>query len=210
MKEVGLFGGSFNPIHLGHLLTAQAVVEACGLDRLYLVPCAVSPFKRQSPDMASAEDRLEMVRLSVRGAPGLACSSADIDRGGVSYALDTVREFAARYPAARISFVIGMDALADLHLWREAEELVRLCRMVVVERPGFDRPLSPDQLGFPPETGRELLSHIVRARSCDISASEIRRRIAAGRSIRYLVCPEVEAYVRDRKLYVPEEGGVAH
>lgn len=201
MREIGVMGGSFNPIHLGHLLTAQCVAERCGLERVYLVPSSTSPFKQRDPEMASAADRLAMVRLAVEGAERLACSAVEVGRGGVSYAIDTVRYFQERFPVARISFIIGMDGLGELYRWQDAVEFVKLCRVLSVKRPGFRVPYKADELGFDFDTGRQLLAQVVEGRSCEISASEVRRRIAEKRSIRYLVTSAVEAYIREHGVY---------
>lgn len=194
-------GGSFNPIHLGHLLTAQSVAECCGVDRLYLVPSSISPFKQGDPSMASMKDRLAMVELAVAGSELLACSAIEIQRGGVSYAIDTVRYFQDRYPGARITFFIGSDGLGELYRWQDAAEMVKLCRIVTVKRPGFEVKHRADELGFDIAVGRQLLESVVEGRSCEISASEIRRRIAEKRSIRYLVTSEVEAYIIEHGVY---------
>lgn len=201
MSHIGIYGGTFNPIHLGHLLAAQAVAEEAGLDLVLFLPCNVSPFKRGAPDLVSGADRLEMIRLSVAGEPLFATCSLDIDRGGVSYALDSVQAVRQRYPKERLSFIIGMDSLRELSHWYRVNEMLSLCDVISVERPGVDVPIKAEELCFPEEIRNRLLANIIRGRHCEISSSEIRRRIAQGRSIRYLVHPDVEAYIRSRSLY---------
>jgi len=205
MRHIGIFGGSFNPIHLGHLLAGRAVAEAFGLDRVLLLPSSVSPFKCGARDLAPGSDRLEMIRLSVEGDPLFEPCAIDVDRGGISYAVDTVRTLRRTYPTERLSFIIGMDALRELSHWHKVDEMLTLCDVISVERPGIDVPLTDGALAFPEAIRRQLLSNVIRGRLCDISSSEIRRRIAEGRSIRYLVCPAVETYIRFRSLYVQKK-----
>ncbi|MDX9868176.1 MAG: nicotinate-nucleotide adenylyltransferase [Kiritimatiellia bacterium] len=202
MARIGILGGTFNPIHLGHLLIGRAAAEAFALDRVLLLPCCVSPFKIGASDLAPDADRLAMVRLSIQGDPLFEASTLDLDRGGVSYAIDTVRALRARCPDDRFAFIIGMDALCGLSHWRQAGAMLDLCEVITVERPGLDvRELPEETLSFPREVRDRLLANVIRGPLFDVSASEIRRRIAEGRTIRYLVCPEVEAYIRTRGLY---------
>jgi nicotinate-nucleotide adenylyltransferase len=201
MRHVGILGGSFNPIHLGHLFVGGAAAEAFGLDSVLLMPCSVSPFKFGQPGQASGADRLEMVRLSVAEDPLFEPCSVELERGGVSYAIDTVLALRERHPLDRFSFIIGMDSLRELSRWHRAVELLALCDFITVQRPGVDAAVAEEALAFPPDVRARLLAGIIKGRLCDISSSEIRRRIAEGRSIRYLVCPAVEWYIRTRGLY---------
>jgi nicotinate-nucleotide adenylyltransferase len=201
MKHIGILGGTFNPIHLGHLFVGRAAAEAFGLESVLLMPCSVSPLKCGVPGLATGADRLEMVRLSVSGDPLLQPSGLDLERGGVSYAIDTVKALRERRPHDRFSFIIGTDALRELHHWHKIDEMLTLCDFIIVARPGVDAPLAAEALPFPDDVRARLLGGVIRGRLCDISSTEIRRRIAEGRSIRYLVCPAVEAYIRDRGLY---------
>lgn len=205
MRHIGIYGGTFNPIHLGHLLAAQAVAEAVPLDRVLFLPCSVSPFKRGASDLASGSDRLEMVRLSTEGYPLFEACPLDVERGGVSYALDTVLALRRLYPDDRLSFIVGMDALRELSHWYRVEDMLALCDVITVERPGSDRPVKPGELAFPEAVEQRLLANVVRGRHCEISSSEIRRRIAQGKSIRYLVSPAVETYIRSCGLYADQK-----
>ena len=204
MKRMAIFGGSFNPIHNGHLLVAQAVFEAFGFDRLLLVPCQVSPFKQGQDEavIAHASHRLEMLRLSVAHDPRFEVCDSEVKRQGVSYTIDTVRELMTREPETHFSLVMGMDSLLDLYRWRQANDLVALCDIVAVQRPGCDETPSPSDLHFPLDVAKKILANSVRGRLCDISSTEIRQRVAEGRSIRYLVPLAVEAYIRQNKLWV--------
>ena len=203
MKRIAIFGGSFNPIHHGHLLLAQAVFEAFGFDKILLVPCQVSPFKQgQEPAVvAEASHRLAMVRLCVENDERFDVCDIEAKRQGVSYTIDTVRELMAQLPDTRFSLVMGMDSLLDLYRWRQADELVSLCDIVTVQRPGCDETPSPSALHFPLEVAEKILKNSIRGRLCDISSTEIRQRIAEGRSIRYLVPLAVETYILKNKLW---------
>lgn len=201
MAKIGILGGSFNPVHLGHLLMGRAAAEAFDLDRVLLVPCAVSPFKQGVTDLAPGADRLEMVRLSAAGDMLFEPSAIDLERGGVSYALDTVREVRARQAGDSIYFIMGMDSLRELSHWHRVLEMLEICDVITVGRPGIDGPLSADELDFPPGVRDRLMGGVIRGRLFDVSSSEIRRRIAEGRTIRYLVSPAVESYILNRGLY---------
>jgi nicotinate-nucleotide adenylyltransferase len=154
-----------------------------------------------STPLATAGERIEMLRLSVAGDPLLDVCTLETDRGGVSYAVDTLHAFRARYPECAPVFIIGMDSLRELHAWRRVEELLTLCAFATVDRPGVDRPVRPSELQLPAPWPERLLAGIVPVRTWDVSSSEIRRRIASGRSIRYLVTEGVQAFIRERGLY---------
>jgi nicotinate-nucleotide adenylyltransferase len=201
MAKIGIFGGSFNPVHLGHLLIGRTAAEAFGLDKVLLIPCAVSPFKQGDADLASGADRLEMIRLSTEGDEVLEPSSLELERGGVSYALDTVRAVRSMFTGSQIFFIMGMDSLLQLNRWHRVLDMLELCEVITVMRPGIDAPVSAADLAFPPGVRERLMSGVIKGRLFDVSSSEIRRRIAEGRTIRYLVTPEVESYIAERGLY---------
>ena len=201
IQQIGILGGSFNPIHIGHLFIGRAAAEAFGLERVLLLPCAVSPFKIGAADLASGEDRLEMARLSAEGDPLFEPCGLELERGGVSYAFDTVCALRERYPGARFSFIIGGDSLHGLEHWHRIGEMLELCDVITVQRPGVELAAGETGAAFPAPVRDRLLARVIRGRLCEVSSTEIRRRIADGRSIRYLVPPAVESYIRRRGLY---------
>ena len=200
MKRIGILGGSFNPIHLGHLFIGLSAAEAFSLERVLLMPCTVSPFKVGEAGLLSGEERLQMIEDCTAGDPLFKPCDLEIARGGVSYAVDSVRTLCQRDPEAHYYFIIGMDSLLGLSRWHKVDEFLSLCDVITVARPGT--PLqSPETLGFSDEIAQKLLKNVIQGRLCDISSSEIRRRIAQGRSIRYLVPDAVERRIRAKGYY---------
>lgn len=189
--RIGLFGGSFNPVHNAHLLAAQAAREELGLTRLVFIPAAQSPFKPAQP-LAPAEQRLRLLRLALAGETGCEVDDWELREGGVSYSVDTLRHYAGRFPGAALYYLVGGDHVALLPEWREASELARLAEFVVVPRPGA----APQPLP-PPFRGRHL-----RGFPLALSASEVRERVRAGQAIHRLVPPAVAEAIRNNRLYL--------
>ena len=189
--KLGLFGGSFDPVHLGHLLVAQAAVEELGLDRLIFIPAAKSPFKPEN-EMVPGAIRLQLLRLALAGRTNCEVDDQEIRRGGVSYTVDTLREYAKRFPQAELFYLIGADNAAKLNEWREAGELAKLAQFVAVPRPGGAT------ASFPPLfRGRTL-----KGFPFGVSSSQIRARLKAGLPIDLLVPPFVAEAIRAAKIYV--------
>jgi nicotinate-nucleotide adenylyltransferase len=198
-RKIGILGGTFNPIHIGHLIIAQDAMEQLGLDRVKFIPSATPPHKRYEGN-ATAAERLAMVRLAIRGNPRFEVDDSEIRRGGTSYSVDTLTELRQRDPQAQFYFIIGADSLCELHQWRDVERLVRLCRFVTVPRSGFEsRPVVDPKLDA--ATRRRLRQHVLRGHACDIASRDIRARVARGGSIRYLVPDAVLRYIERHKLY---------
>ncbi len=189
--KLGIFGGSFDPVHLGHLLVAQAAMEELALDRLFFIPAAQSPFKPGS-EPAPAAARLQLLRLALAGSANCEVDDQEIRRGGVSYTVDTLRDYARRFPNARRFYLIGADNAAQLSAWREAGELARLAEFVAIPRPGGATAVFP-----PPFRGRTLKGFPV-----GVSSSEIRARVKAGLPVDDLVPPFVAEAIRAAQLYV--------
>jgi nicotinate-nucleotide adenylyltransferase len=190
MTKIGLFGGSFDPVHLGHLLVAQAAREELGLDRLFFIPAAQSPFKPDSQPTTGSH-RLRLLRLALAGKTWCGIDEQELHRGGVSYTIDTVRDYAGRFPHAKIFYLIGGDHVAKLPSWREAGELARLAEFVVVPRPGqMETP-------FP----QPFHGHALKGFPLGVSSSQIRARIQSGRPIDHLVPATVAEAIRSAGLY---------
>jgi nicotinate-nucleotide adenylyltransferase len=211
-----VLGGTFDPIHLAHLRVAEEVREAHGLDHVRLVPSAVPPHKSRG-DVASAEDRLRMVRRAIAGNPALRAWAIEIERGGPSYTVETLRALRAEVgPRRRIVFALGWDAFTEFHTWREHAAIFALCDVTIVTRPSHPTRLRLDDFPiaarktFHYDRGsagyRHVSGHRVtlqRVTALDISATDIRARVRAGRSIRYLVPEAVRRYIHDHRLYGP-------
>lgn len=191
MKRIGLFGGSFDPVHLGHLLVARAAREELGLTRLFFIPAAQSPFKSDHQP-AAAHERLRLLRLALAGESWCEIDDQELRRGGVSYTIDTVRDFTRRFPDGECFYLIGADHVAQLPQWREAAELARLVSFVAIPRPGETAPAFPA-----PFRGRTLPGFPL-----GVSSSQIRARIRAGQPVEHLVPATVAEAIRNSRLYL--------
>jgi nicotinate-nucleotide adenylyltransferase len=203
---LGILGGTFDPIHLGHLAIAEAVREALRLERILFVPTGVPVHKPGRP-ISPAPDRVAMVGAAIADNPAFALSRAEVDRPGPSFAVDTLEALTAQARAAGhepdLIFILSAEAYAALPAWRRPERILELCRMAVVPRPGAASvDLAAMDRRLPGASARTVL---VDAPLLDISGSAIRARVAAGRSIRYLVPDAVIAYIGDHGLYAAPE-----
>ena len=190
LQSIAVFGGSFDPVHNGHVMIARSALAELELDRLIVMPAAQSPFK---PDqaLAPAAARMEMLRAAFSGEPEIEISSWELDRGGVSYSIETLRALAAEHPEAQLFYLIGADHVATLPQWREADALVAAATFVVVPRPG-----APEEVFPQPFSGRYL-----QGKPMAISASEIRDRLRAGRSVANFVPPPVAQLLNSMQIY---------
>ena len=199
-QRIAVFGGTFDPVHLGHLIVAEQCREQAGLDQVWFVPAARPPHKRERA-LTPFGQRVEMLALAVAGHSAFVVSEIEKDRPGPSYTADTLTEIAAQHSELELSFVLGSDSLPDLPLWHEPLRILELARLLVVARPGWPmRPLEQIMAELNPDR-RELRSQIVQVPLIDLSSRELRRRVAEGRSIRYLVPRAVEIYIREKQLY---------
>jgi nicotinate-nucleotide adenylyltransferase len=189
------FGGSFNPIHHGHLICARAVAEAKGFDRVTLIPSALPPHKLHAAELAPPHHRLEMCRRAVAGDPQFEVSDLELTRSGPSFTIDTVREL-RRQGWNQVAWLIGADMVGSLPIWREPMELMRETELVIMARPGW----SFDWESLPPGY-QHLARQVVSAPLIEISATDLRRRVAEGRSIRYLTPDRVSEFIRESGLY---------
>jgi len=192
VKRIGLFGGSFDPVHAGHLLIARAALEELGLERLYFIPAAQSPFK---PDrcLAAGADRARWLRLALAGWTACEVITDELDRRGVSYTIDTVRAFVRRFPGAERFWLIGGDHVAALPRWREAAALATLVGFAVAPRPGREAALElPSGFRF----------RVLQGPLSSVSSSDIRARVRAGLPLDGWVPPAAAEAIRNYPLYL--------
>jgi len=194
MRRICL-GGSFNPVHHGHLLCARAAAESLETQGVALVVSGIAPHKLRQSDLAPAEHRLEMCRLAVAGAAGFEIDDREIHRGGPSYTIETVRQL-KQSGWDEVIWLIGADLLAGLPTWHQPQALLAEARLFLMARPGWRF----DWASLPPAF-QILRQQVVQVPQIDISATEIRRRVAAGQPIDYLTPPGVCRYIQDHGLY---------
>lgn len=205
--RLGLFGGSFDPVHCGHLLLAECCRERQRLDRVLFLPAAVPPHK-QTQELTPAQTRIDMLELAIAGREQFAVSRYEVERGGVSYTVDTLRHFRQEDPDGELFFLMGADMLHDLPHWREAAEVCRLAVPIVVRRAGVEEPNFGCLADLASPARIELFrQHQVEMPQIELSSTEIRRRVAAGLSIRYRTPRAVEKLIENRGMY--QEGGRA-
>ena len=201
--RIGILGGSFDPLHSGHLIIARTVYEKLSLDEVLFVPCYLSPLKKMVMDNQVNHHRLKMLQLALKGNPHFKVLDMEIKRGGVSYTIDTMRALKKSYPPkTRFYFIIGSDTLGELPEWHEIREVVKLCQLVTIARPGY---LPPDfkriktNLGV--QISRSIQENYLSVPSIDISSTEIRNRVRKSLPIKYLVPETVEKYIKRYRLY---------
>jgi len=200
-QRIGLFGGTFDPIHIGHLLIAEAAREQLALDQVRFIPAATAPHKLEQ-QATEGKQRLEMIRLAIGGHPHFTSDDRELRRGGTSYTVDTLAEIKQELPEAELVFLIGSDSLDELHTWREPRRICELAFLAVIARGGHPPPDLLKLREFLPESQHaDLNSHLVTMPHMEISSRDIRNRIAQGRSVRYQLHPAVEAYIDAHKLY---------
>lgn len=197
MERIGVFGGTFDPPHLGHLILAEAAREQLALERVLWVVAGQSPLKldRESPPVNL---RVEMVEVAIGGHPAFRVSRADADRPGPHYSVDTLGVIAREYQGADLYFIMGEDSLRDLPRWHRPRDFIAKCRLAVLQRPGVDTDLSELETIALGVTARV---HWVSAPQIEIASSDLRRRIQAGQSIRYLVPDAVRDIIEQHRLY---------
>ena len=193
--RIGVLGGSFNPPHIGHLIVASDACEALSLDLLLIVPANANPLKGMNAGGATAEQRLEMVRLAFAGDSRFEVSSMEMERGGLSYTVDTLEALQAQHQGAELVLLMGIDALRTIDRWKRPERIREIAQLAVLERG------ENDDHAVPPGVT------VVTTRRIDVSASEIRDRVAAGRSIKGFVAESVERYISAAELYKAPAAG---
>jgi nicotinate-nucleotide adenylyltransferase len=215
-KRIGLFGGTFNPIHLGHLRGTEEIREAFGLQKVIFIPAAIPPHKKTEGIM-EATHRLEMVRLAISNNPYFSITELELKRPGKSYSIDTITYFQKRHPET-LFFILGKDAFEEIETWKDFRQLFSLCNFIVMTRPGSQRIPFPSQ---PPEALASVFHyeqevkgwihtsahtlHFKEISYLDISSTRVRELIEKGGSARYLIPREVEAYIQKHRLYRKNE-----
>jgi nicotinate-nucleotide adenylyltransferase len=197
VTRLGLIGGTFDPPHYGHLVAAQEVAWQLELDRVLWVPTGQNPLKADA-GYSAAEDRCHMVALAIAGNPLFELSRLDIDRPGPSYTADLLRAIDA--PDRQLFFLVGADILPELHRWRAPGEILRLARLVVVNRP--DAPVADVSILDKTLPGARDRVDLVDIPGVSVSSSDLRARVAAGKPIKYLTPPAVEEYIHSHALYL--------
>lgn len=196
--RLGLFGGTFDPIHLGHLILAEACREACALEKVWFVVSGTPPHKRG--ERTAVQHRLEMTRIAIAGHTAFEVSEIESNSRVPTYSFETLEQVRANQPSDELFFLIGADSLADFATWRRPDRIAELATIVVVNRPGVDRAATSPPLG---PHARPIVDVLVPP--IGISSTDLRRRVAEGKSIRYRVPRGVEAYIAEHGLY---RGGV--
>ena len=220
MKKIGLFGGTFNPIHFGHLRSAEEIYESLQFDRIFFIPSAYPPHKKDDR-IPSAPLRGEMVQLAIAGNPHFSLSKVELDRQGKSYSVETIGHFRRQFGRQTdLYFIIGLDAFLEVHTWKQYTELFELCHFVVMTRPGFEKKFSPEHLpvelakyfcydkqkaGYIHRSGCGVFPKEITA--LDISSTKIREKFQKGRSVKYLLPPSVEEFIFRNKLYHAKDVG---
>jgi nicotinate-nucleotide adenylyltransferase len=195
--KLGVVGGTFDPIHLGHLAMAEAAADCAELDQVLLLPSSVPPHRGAAN--AEAGDRLEMSRLAAQGHPRVVVSDLELRRPGPSYTVDTLEALARSRPRDELFLVLGWDAARDLGSWREPGRVLELARLVVVTRPGWTRPSAADLIAAGIDPERTVLCD---AQTPDIEGTHVRELLESGRDLDGLLDPAVERYIRSHSLYL--------
>jgi len=218
LQRLGILGGTFNPIHYGHLAAAEEVLDRLKLDRVLFIPSYLPPHKLEE-DVPSAAQRMEMVRLAISGNAHFESSELEIKRGGTSYTIDTIEALLHTYPGAELYFITGLDTFLEIQTWHDWEKLLTQCCFVVLSRPGY-RFADMMKIDFMKRAEKELIAldrgdmkhALIRSNTFtiiletvplyDISSTDIRQRVKEGRSVKYHLPEAVEIYIMNKRLYV--------
>ncbi len=214
IRRLGLFGGTFNPVHYGHLRSAEEILEEFELEQVVFIPSADPPHKKKE-GLLPASWRLKMLHLAIGDNPRFSLSEVEMNRPGKSYSIETLTHFRKEAgPQTQLYFILGLDAFKEIATWKEYASLFELCHFIIMTRPGFEKKFSPDLLPvelagkFCYDEGQRGLVHRSgfllypkEITALDISATKIRENLRAGRSIKYLLPPAVEAFIYQNQLY---------
>ncbi|MFK7734602.1 MAG: nicotinate-nucleotide adenylyltransferase [Pirellulaceae bacterium] len=199
-NRLGVIGGSFDPIHTGHLLLAEIAREKLGLDRVLFIPAAISPLKLDSEPRATAKQRVEMLRLAINGNEFFDVDEREIKRGGASFTVDTLREIDEENPDTELFFLMGADSLASFERWKSPKEICELAYVIVLARGGHAKPDAEELGKFLPKP-ESAAQQILEMPEIEISSSDLRGRMGANQSVRYQIPPAVGAYIAAESLY---------
>lgn len=197
-KKIGILGGTFNPVHYGHLFIAGCALREFALDKVLFVPAARPPHKKEK-EVLSGEHRVNMLKLALEGQSNYLLSTLEIDREGYSYTIDTLRQLSKQYPQTEFYFILGLDAFMDLPAWKEPDELKQLCSFIVVNRPHDKRPNADYSADEAVILDKKV--HFLSIPGISISSSMIRSRVVNGKNVRYLLPDKVIAYIKAHQLY---------
>ncbi|MBL7115372.1 MAG: nicotinate (nicotinamide) nucleotide adenylyltransferase [Kiritimatiellae bacterium] len=199
--RLGILGGTFNPLHVGHLVLAQNAMEIFDLSRILFLPSHIPPHK-DTAMVVEARHRLAMLEAVLEDEWRFDLCDLELQREGPTYTIDTLHELHKMYPSCSLNFIIGADTLTELHTWKDIYSVLESCNMLTLCRPGSDvERLSPENIKLAEPWPERLLENLASGRLMDISSSDIRHRVAEGLSIRYLVPPPVEMYIAEHHLY---------
>ena len=190
MKSVGIIGGTFDPVHHGHLITAQALIELRNLEKIIFIPCHVSPHKTENNNSLPA-DRLKMVQLAIKDIPYFDISLTEINREGISYTIDTLRELKEMYDSLEV--IIGYDNLEKFYTWKEPDEILKLAKLIVMDREVEKKVFARDKY--------YEMAVFVKTPAIDIKAADIRHRVSHNLPVNFLVPDEINEYIVKNKLY---------
>jgi nicotinate-nucleotide adenylyltransferase len=199
--RIGIFGGTFDPIHIGHLILAEQCREQAGLDQIWFVPCARQPLKDR-PITTTDRQRCEMIELAIAGCEPFHLSQLEMERGGTSYTVDTLEQIHASHPNDKLFLLLGDDSLESFARWKAPRRICELAIPLIANRPGFDQVdlrLLKEYVGE--ERYRELVSYSITSPMIEISSTELREKIKSGRTVRYLLPRAVEKYIETQRLY---------
>lgn len=198
-KSLGIIGGTFDPIHYGHLTAAECARDEFQLERVIFMPAYIPPHKC-ADKISDPRDRLTMVEKATANNPAFTVSTLEMDRKGCSYTVDTIDYFLQTYPATRLYFIMGVDSLILINTWKDYNRLVGLCQFIVVTRPGFELNRNDENFADVSDVLWDNM-HLLPMPGNVVSSSEIRSRVLSGKTIKYLVPPDVEEYIGNRGLY---------
>ncbi|RBP39559.1 nicotinate-nucleotide adenylyltransferase [Garciella nitratireducens] len=198
-KKIGIMGGTFDPIHYGHLIASKWAKENFELDKVIFIPAGVPPHKKER-EVLSAEHRYFMTLLATIDEPDFDVSTIEIDRQGPSYTIDTIKELQAYYKDIQIFFITGADAILEIHTWRNYEELIKSCYFIVATREGYDTKELYKRIEKLDQKFGKRIFHM-KIPPVGISSTELRNRIQQGKTVKYLIPPMVEEYIKKKHLY---------